>query len=110
MQISLNLMDDADGINMSGKQRIQITSSPAPTKIELRIDGALWTTLSGVAMSQPYVLDTTKLRDGTHLLLATGFFKTRKSSARVAVTTKNTMQPGSFGAGNFGEGPFGGTQ
>lgn len=108
MQISLALLDDSDGLNISGKQRIQITSSPSPTKIELRVDGNLVATLSGAAMSAPYTLDTTKFADGTHRIMATGFFKTRKSSAQVAVSVKNTIAAGSYGEGAYGSGNFGG--
>ncbi len=94
MTISLDLLDDADGLNLSGTQRVRVTASPGGglQKIEVYRNGAL--VASGTSSPLTWSWDTTKVADGTYKLTATAFYKTRKSSVGpIVVTVNNTVTP-----------------
>lgn len=108
MTISVTLLDDPDGLNMSGTQRIKVDCTPKPLTVEIYVDEKRVTSVTG-ATSYTYVLDTTNLSNATHIIRAEGVYKSRRSRTQVAVTVKNSsLSAGSYGAGAYGSGPYGG--
>jgi len=108
MTISLAFLDDADGLNMTGRQRIQVQAQPAPTRFEIFVDDVKQ---PGVMTTNPFVWnwDTSKFSDGTHLIRAEAVYKTRRSKTQAAVSVKNsTPATSGYGSGAYGEGAYGG--
>lgn len=91
MQVSLDLLDDADGLNLVGSQRISVTASAGGglRSVSILIDGRI------VAQSStsPFIWswDTTKVTDGTHQIQVAAQYKTRTAKSSIAVTVKNTV-------------------
>lgn len=108
MTISLEFLDDPDGLNMSGRQRIVVKASPTPKSYEIYVDDKLIGSLTKAVNSYSYTLDTTAFSDGTHRIRAEAVYRTRRARTEEAVTVKNSLSAGAYGAGAYGEGPYGG--
>lgn len=92
MDISIQISDD-DGSGLNGTVAITVTASPPKNlqRIDLAIDGAVVATATSSPLN--YQWDTTKSADGTHQLDATAVYKSRRSTAHLAVTVNNAVVP-----------------
>lgn len=88
MTIDIELPDDPDGINLSGQQHIVANVAPKPLRVEFYIDEVLVNTDS--VAPYVYLWDTTKVKDGTHTVRIEAIYKMRHSTAKLALTVKNT--------------------
>lgn len=89
MDITLSIVEDPDGMNLSGIVTILVTAKPNPQSgVEFYIDGVKRSTDTSSPFE--YKWDTRTAADGTHVIKADAVYKTRRSTAQMAVTVNNT--------------------
>lgn len=93
MQIKLDTPAFPDGLNIHGTTAIEVTANPKPQAVEITIDGGNKVTLTQPTSDNRYdwQWDTTRFSDGTHQIDARARYKTRGSTAHIAVTVNNTV-------------------
>lgn len=88
MNVSISL-PDSDGLGLSGLVPVTVTVDPVSNvrAVDFYVDGVK----RASATAAPYVFqwDTRLVGDGTHVLRADARYKTRKSTAQLAVTVAN---------------------
>ncbi len=92
VEVSIQISDE-DGTGLNGTVAVTVTASPVNnlSKIDLLIDSKVVTT--GTASPLNYQWDTKTVADGTHTLDAVAQYKSRKSTAHLAVTVNNAVVP-----------------